>query len=272
MRRPFPRLLPILAGIVLSGAVQAAPVSRPADVRLSLRIDGWRSEHFLQFDWTVSQASTSVMVDHGLGSISLAAGALQQTTPLVLPLSATTAVQSLTAKSISNAAGTFSLAGAAGQPGEDPCPAAGAGVACVSQLGFGGTMLLQGSLNYQLIPGFITIPVPFPTLGVGRGGAGTAAPVTADAAPFTVRTAQALTASGAAFARSGTVSASTFRLVSPTYVDLIGIEIAVFTTLEIEFTDGGGVPDFVSQVPEASVVVLLTVAGFALALRLGPPR
>ena len=260
-------LVPALAG--------AAPVLRPAQLTLSVEITGLFPTPYYYYGFSgalAAQANVSVAVDPVAQSIQVASGVLGLATPILIPVTSTTAVASVTAQTLSNGLGVFSLGGAGGFPGEPPCPSfATVAHACVGQSGFGGVMPVIGTVNIHVIPDIVVIPLEFGPLRLGEYGPGTAQWNTTDAAPFTVRTGQVqgLPTQYGGFTtttRQGFVTASSFQPVAPVFVSALGNSIPVWARFEVEFTDGGGVPAFVSLVPEPAVALLLA-AGVGLMLR-----
>jgi hypothetical protein len=222
-----------------------------------------------------------VSVDETARSIALAAGAVTLGAPVTLPVTGNTAVASITVTRLSNAAGSFFIGGAAGFPGEPPCPAH-PGEACVRQTGLGGQMGLVGTMNVHIVPDLLVIPVKLSQVGVGIGGSGDFGPFSSafDGAPWTIGVgsvaALAVTptelATTTEFATTaGSFSGSTLNLVSPTYLLTAAPGTApLFSRLTIEFTDGLGLPGFAGDmVPEPSTWLLLGAAlgAFAIAGR-----
>jgi hypothetical protein len=108
---------------------------------------------------TASVSGSTVAVGGGL----VAQGA----TPIVIVVTGTTAVQSLTAVGIGNAAGTFTPGG--GTAGGEGCVGVTLGVACNVGGGIGGSMGLVGTI-FVRINAFVIIPVNLGTNLIGQGG------------------------------------------------------------------------------------------------------
>jgi hypothetical protein len=274
--------LSVLLLVLPATNAQAAAVARPAMLELSINLldldpilyDPYGFVCYGCPQITVQRAAT-VTVDPMLGRIGVAASALTLGAPIQVLIDST-AISSITMTRLSNLSGTFSVGGAAGGAGEPACPV-GPGGACVPQSGFGGPMGLTGTYNIHIIPNVVVIPIALGPLRFGLGGAGVGAPPTEfafDAAPWTVgRGEVALT--GSTSAATGSIGTSSFRLVTPTFVSALGNLLPIFATLTVSFTDGLGVPGFVSgRVPEPALAVLiLGAAGLgALLIRRGPGR
>lgn len=275
---PTPRtVLTLLALTLLAPPAAAAPIARTADLTLSIGFPFIRdtsgpyggNPSFLH----ATATGATVQVDPVAKSISIAAGAVALTSFVSTPVTGNTSVANLVASNFANAAGTFFVGGAAGQPGEPPCPVTQTG-ACVEQNGFGGAMGVVGTLGIQVIPNIITLPVDLSAVQLGLGGSGTDAiisPFTFHAAPWTIGVGS-VQAAGTPLATTtaGSVTASGLRLVAPTYIGLAGV---MYGFLDIDFTDGQGVPSFVLEVvPEPEGFVLVGLGALLLGLLLMPDR
>jgi MYXO-CTERM domain-containing protein len=276
MWKPRAVLPATLALSLLSTAALAAPVSRSVDVELSLVRPGTLladpgcpgcGPHVL-----TARGSGTVSVDPIAKTIGLPAGLATLASPFVgvTIVGDTTAIASVSATRLSPLAGTFSIGGAAGIAAESPCPSGGpaAGVACVGQSGFGGALGVTGTYNLVIVAGAVTIPLNLGDARMGLGGPASPAYFSADAAPWTVGTARiGLSTYGGGTTttqRSGAIGADTLSLVSPTRITSYGLVVPVFAELEVTFTDGLGVPDFVASVPEPAAPAMLGAAGLAL--------
>ena len=109
-------------------------------------------------------------VDVTGSTISIAAGAVTQGDPIVVPVTGSTAIQSITAVNIANLAGTFSVGGLTAQLPAEVCAAAPAGEGCNEGGGVGGAMGITGSVIVQVIAMVVEIPVNLNGAGVGQGG------------------------------------------------------------------------------------------------------
>jgi len=252
--------LAAIAGI--GSTAHAAPVVRPAILTMNISLAGLPPIMFA--------SAGSVTVDDALGTIMLAAGAVSLPAPVVIPVTATTAIAQLSATTISNLAGTFSFGGGIAPPlSGEVCPPT-LGQACVVGSGLGGPMGLTGVINVAIIPMVVVIPVSLNAAGIGQGGS-TATPFTFDAAPWTTSVGSvALPTTGGGTSTvviSGTTSsaASQLTLVTPTFVSALNNLLPVFTSFTISFTDGLGLPAF--MVPEPGTWLLLGsgLAGLILA-------
>ncbi|MGH0037060.1 MAG: PEP-CTERM sorting domain-containing protein [Myxococcota bacterium] len=280
IRIPMTIAVPLaLAIAVFPSPGAAAPIARSADVTLQVSFPFIRDAGIQPFVGNPStfhlQASgVAVGVDETAGSITLAAGALALTTTALLPVTGNTSVASLTANNLANASGRFSIGGAAGLVGEPACPPS-QGRACVAQSGLGGEMGLAGTVFLHIVPDIVVISLDLAAMGLGLGGplssAGVGFSMLVDGAPWTIGAAsvaaQGVTPTVLATTAGG-ISGSTLSLVSPAYIQnafVVGLT-PIFSRLEIEFTDGLGVPGFASDmVPEPSTQLLL---GLALGLGL----
>jgi hypothetical protein len=248
-------------------ATQAAAQPLPVELALGVHVPG-------QGILTLGTAAGSVSVVDGAVSfgepLTIAAGAIGQTTPVVVPVTTTTALASISFQSVVNQVGfaTQTLSGAAsfycGPSAADACLGIG------PQLSMG----LSGALNLALVPNVIQSPVDLAAAGVGVGGAvtGTALmlPLRIQAAPWVAGSAFVATGGGGSTSWSGTATGeqtnfdatitwskvSSIMFVSPTYVELGDTVVPLFFTLGITF------------VPEPTSAVLLAGAlGLALCIR-----
>ncbi len=247
----------IAAGVlVAAGTVNAAPVDRPTDLSLSIEVQG--------LDSLTITGSDSVSVDETASTLVIPDAAVSLDSKIVVPVTATTAVFSLTAQTISNQTGTISPSGAANVTGtiEDPCPA-DPGQACVQQTGIGGIMALRGAIRVHVVKNVVVIPVDLDAAGIGQGGA-TNDPFTIDAAPWTTQTGSVNTG-GSTIQTTGTVSVtgSQFTLVTPTFVSALGNVLPLFTRYQVVFTDGNGLPEFMPE-PAALLSIGATLGALAL--------
>ena len=254
----------------LVGVAAAAPISRPAELRLTLhmglslyRYTGSGAIDYQCFpcDGPVLTAPASISVDEAAQSIQIASGLLTLTSPWLAVESGSTAIAAISISQLTLLSGTFSVGGAAGIAGEPPCPVAVG--ACVAQSGFGGNLGLQVGGGLTVLPNVIVLPLSVSAAGIGGPPAPTPATPTRDFAPWTVRTGRFASGTGT-IARTGTVGTNRLSLVTPIYAPTIGGALALFGELEIEFTDGQGVPSFVSLVPEPAGIALLVLGVLGL--------
>lgn len=220
-------------------------VSAPVNATLSIIIPG--SDPFNL------AGSGNVSVDTDSGAISVPQGLVTVSSPLTVPVTTTTAIDSIAGTQLSNHAGTF-WTGGANVPGE-LCPP-GPDSACVAGSGFGGTMAMSGMINVHVIADILVIPLDLGLGGVGVGGSTTTTGFTFDAAPWTTGVAGVQTASGT-FLMSGTNNLGSLSgqitLVTPIFLEALGVVTPVFGALTLDF----------ATVPEPSSGLLFAVAGFA---------
>jgi hypothetical protein len=264
-----------LAGLLLGLAppeALAVPVFRSVEATLDVRVIDIPSAEVPGIP--ISGVGT-VSVDPDVGRIVVPAGLAYLSAPVVIPVTSTTALGSLSATTLSNQSGAFSLGGG-GLPGES-CPPA-AGEACVGGSRLGGAMGLTGQFYPFIIPNIVRIPIDVAAARIGQGGS-VSSPFTYDAAPWTLGTARVRTASGT-FTASGSIdtAVSSLTFVTPLYVNALGNVMPTFSRFTLRFTDGLGLPDFVSgSIPEPGTGVLLGGVGvvvgvFALGRRIRRSR
>jgi hypothetical protein len=245
----------------------AVPQTLPAQLTLGVRVPG-------QAVLTLGTAPASVSVVDGAVSfgepLTIAAGAVEQTAAVVVPITGTTALASLSFQAVRNQAGfaTQTLPGApsfsCGVGGGDVCLGIG------PQLSMG----LSGTLNLVLVPNVVQSPVDLAAAGVGVGGSATGTalllPLSIQAAPWVAGSAFVATGGGGVTSWFGTATGdldsfeatitwskvAAISFVSPTYVELGDFVVPLFFTLGIAF------------VPEPSSAVLLVgAAGLWLCAR-----
>jgi hypothetical protein len=241
--------------MLFAGSAQAAPVSRPVDVTFSITIQG--------LDSITLTASGSISVDEATSQVLIPAAVVTLATPVAVPVTASTAVFSITAQTVSNQSGTVSPLGASGV--EAACPPATTGVACVVQTGIGGVVGLTGTINVHVVQNVVVIPVNLNAALIGQGGS-TNTPFTFDAAPWTTKTGQ-VNVGTSVVNQTGSVSdtGSQFTLVTPTFVNALNNVLPQLSEWTLAFTDGGGLPSFMGMPEPTAVLALGSVLG-ALAL------
>ncbi len=217
--------------LLTASAASAAPVARVADLTLTADFDGFATI-------VVSAQDVAITVDDQTGAVSLPAGALQLQSPVVVPVTATTAVAQVTAQTVTNQAGAFSVGGAQGLANEPNCPNTASGQACVDGAGLGGPMGLTGSVNIHVVPNALVIPVDLNLARVGQGGTAVTGVLGFDAAPWSVgrgeiRLFSTPLSASVTIAQTGSQTASMITLVSPTFVQAFGNLLPVQTTLQI---------------------------------------
>jgi hypothetical protein len=253
MQNPYIRLslrvaLPLLSLVCLAAPPAAAMTLVPAEAVMTFRIPG--------IDPVSLPGSGTVSVDTATGTVSVPSGLISLPSPVVIPVTTTTAIASISAATLANQAGTFSFGGGS-VPGEICPPAANS--ACVGGDLYGGQMGLFGTINIAIIPNIVVIPFDLDALGVGVGGSASPT-ITADAAPWTAGTAQVRSAYGTFLLSGSTYTGSqpgVLTLVTPTYISALGNLLPVFVSLSLEFE----IP-----VPEPTTGLLLLAAGVAGAL------
>jgi hypothetical protein len=246
------RSLLLALACLLASPASAAPVG--ANATLSIFMPG------LGAATVVGSGS----VDVAGGAITVPAGLVGVAGPLIVPVTGTTAVDSLSLAGIANLAGAFSVGGVTAQTPSEICPGGRApagpagGSACNVGGGLGGVMGLTGTIFVNVIPNIVVIPVALDVLQLGQGGV-LNAPFSVDAAAWTTGTALLNTGVNthgytgySAFAGGGT-----FQLVSPLYVMACGNILPIISTLTLEL-----VPE-----PAAWVSLWLGVLGIVFLTR-----
>ncbi len=240
-------LFTILASslILLGGSAQAAPVA--GNIIVTVSIQGLAPISF----------SGAGVVSVSGSTLSIAAGAVSLPAPIVVPVTATTAVTSITAMTVSNQAGTFSAGGVTAQAPSELCGAGpAAGTACNTGGGIGGVMGLSGFINVHVIPNVVVIPVDLNAALLGQGGA-TASPFTIDAAVFSTGAGAVNTGTNVLTAAG---SGAPITLVSPTFVLALGNLLPIFTSLTISGLQP--IPE-----PNGLLLILTALAGTLAATR-----
>jgi hypothetical protein len=245
------KLLGILAAAAFAmTATSATAATVNGTAKLSVSIQGLAP---------ITLTSTGVSWDQTGSTVTVGAGLVAQTAPIVIAVTGATAIQSVSASGIANQAGTFSLGGITAQLPGEVCASAAPGQACNSGGGVGGAMGLTGTVNVSVIPGVVVIPVNLDTAGIGQGGA-VSAPFTFDNAGFTTGQAFVRTTNAAAGSQQFTVTGSnaggTISLVTPTFLSALGNVLPVTTTLTL----------IGPSVPEPGTILLLAsgLAGLAM--------
>jgi hypothetical protein len=163
------------------------------------------------------EATGAGTVDVSGGIYTIPAGLVSLAT-VTIPVTSTSAVNSVVAVGVTNLAGSFAAGGVA--PGE-VCADAPPGQACVSGGGLGGIMPLDGFLNVHIIPHIVIFPFDLQGILLGQGGS-TFAPMTANGAPWTTGVARIGFSSFPDISTTGSVAASSLSLVSASFVSACG--------------------------------------------------
>jgi len=241
--RALPRSVLLVACVVLAGPARAEPVFTQAT--LTVVID-------YGFPIAPFEAHGSGFIDVTGSTVTVPAGIVSLGQRLVVPVTSSTifGVVPLTARTLSNLSGTFSLGGVTAQAPAEVCGAGPAvGEACNAGGGIGGTMRLDGTIFWPY--GIVVIPLaPLGNLPLGEGGS-TNIPFTADGAAWS-------TGGGVARGPERTTtrvgSGSPFNLVTPVYVDALGNQGFIWASLVLTAVS--------LPIPEPGLLAL--VAGCAL--------
>ncbi len=245
MRRSALLLLALALALGLAAPAGAAPMVWNANLTLGMAIQGIAPI-------TISSPGT-VSVDLPGQTLSVGAGAVVYATPIVVPVTSTSAIQSVTIPSIQNLTGSFFLGGGA-VPGES-CPP-GLREACVAGTGIGGQMGIDATVNVHVIPNVVVVPLVIDAVGVGIGGS-TSIPFSVDAAPWTTRTASLVLQSGTLVSTVGSaLTPGGVSFVTPTYIEAFGFEVPTILFFSVELL----------SVPEPAPMLLLAAgaAGWAV--------
>jgi hypothetical protein len=233
------RLLPILAAGALLAATSATAAPVATQATLSVSIEGIATI-------TVSSSGT---VEVSGSTVSIPAGLVALTTPYVIPVTASTAIQQIRGSFLGHLSGTFAPGGISTQLPPEICTGAAPGEACNAGTGVGGAMALTGTILVTILDPLYAVPLALHSLGLGQGGSVTT-PFLVDNAGWTtgrafvhtddpIRGPRELTATGAG---------SPLQLVTATYLSVVGNVLPVTATLTLWD---------VSLVPEPQAMLLL---------------
>jgi len=170
------------------------------------------------------------------------AGLVSAPMTLVIPVTTSTTIDSLSFVGVANLAGAFSLGGVTAQLPSEACPGGIApaglagGLACNVGGGIGGVMGLTGTLNVNIIPGVVVIPLPLDGFRLGQGGS-TNAVFLVDAAAWTTDVALLNTGvnTSAYTGVSAFAGGGALQLVSPLFAQACGNILPIISTLTLSF-------------------------------------
>lgn len=246
MRR-FTGIVAASALLLFSGAAMAAPVE--TGVTLQVEIQGLAPIE-------VNGTGTIDVSGEDGSTITVPAGIVSLNEQVIIPVTASTSVNSLTVTKLSNLGGTFSAFGVTNQYAAEICPTAGPGPkeACNSGGGIGGVMALTGTVFIHLNPlGALVIPANLNAQRHGQGGPASAISIT-DAALWTTGSGFVNTGENIVSLMGGQGANPAITLVTPTFVEALGNLLPVFSTLAID------------SVPEPGAFLLTGAGVAALAL------
>jgi len=213
-------LLAVATSLILSTPAAAAPMNGSFTLSISVR----------------GLPTVTVL---GAGNIDVTGGVV--TVPaglvfggsLVVPATATTAIDSVSVLGLGNLSGTFSIGGITAQAPGEVCPGGIApagplgGLACNVGGNLGGLMGLTGTLAVNVVPTIVVIPIHL-SGNLGLGGS-TNSPFYFDSAGWTSGTGLVNTGVTTVSAH-GTSTASGFQLVSPLFVSACGNVLPIFAS------------------------------------------
>jgi len=246
-------VLVAFTSLLLAGPASSAPVV--TNLVLGVSIQGFAP----------LTAAGAGSIDVIGSTITVPAGLVSLGSAIVVPVTGSTAINSLSITKLSNLSATFSLGGVTAQAPGEVCPGGGpvangsGGAACNVGGAVGGVMALTGTIFVNIIPTVVVIPVNLNSALIGQGGS-TNVPFRIDAAAWSTGT--GLVNTGVTVGAATTPAAFPLTLVSPAYVSVLGNPLPIFSYLAVS----GGIP---LPVPEGSgmLLVALGVAGLLLLRR-----
>jgi len=203
----------------------------------------------------------SGIIDVTGSTITIPAGLVALGSAIIVPVTATTVINTLSITKLSNLSGTFSIGGVTAQLPSEVCPAGGpvandsGGAACNVGGSIGGVMALTGTLFVNIIPNIVVIPVNLNSALIGQGGS-TNQPFMIDAAAWTTGVGLVNTGVNTVAQTASHFPYVGLQLVSPTFVSALGNLLPIFVSLTIS---NPALP-----VPEPAAWLLVGAAGIGL--------
>lgn len=141
--RPELRWIPIAVCLALAAPAAAAPISTGATLELQVMVPGR----------PIVSISGAGQVDVTGSTLTVPAGLVALSDSIIVPVTASTALQSVSITKLSNLSGSFSIGGVTAQaPGEVCSGGPALGEACNAGGGIGGGMGLTGTIRLDIIP------------------------------------------------------------------------------------------------------------------------
>jgi len=221
------KLLAILGAAALLGTVhpaQAAVVFTNAIVGVAIQ---GLAPITVGGSGTISVVGSTIFVPAGLVTLG---------TKITVPTTGTSAITSLTLVKLTNLAATFRFGGVTTQAPGEVCPGTGnhpLGFGCNVGGGLGGVMALTGTINVNIVPKVVVIPVNLNAALLGQGGS-TNVPFQIDAAAWSTGTGLVNTGNDTVPFTTGTIYVglgSIITLVTPTFVNALGNLLPIVGTL-----------------------------------------
>lgn len=214
----FRTLAAVLPTLLWCVPAAAAPVS--GSFTLAVTIKGLP---------TLTVGSTGT-IDVTGGIVTVPAGLVSQGGSLVVPVTATTAIDSVGLSGLANLSGVFSVGGITSQAPTEICPGGGPGFGAACNVGgnLGGLMGLTGSIEVNVLPTVVVLPIQLGDTQIGLGGASNT-PFIYDAAGWTSGT--GLVNTGNLLSTHGSSGVDSFSLVTPLFVSACGNLLPIFASL-----------------------------------------